>query len=146
MTRPSERERETVRQRAGGRCEYCRYPLAFYCDEHLELDHVYPSSQGGPDVLANYAYACPGCNVRKLNKTEAVDPAAENAVRLFDPRRDEWSHHFCWGGDKMATVVGLTATGRATVSALKLNRSPLEEIRKTLFDQGLHPPDQTRSP
>jgi hypothetical protein len=64
-------------------------------------------------------------------------------VRLFNPRRDEWSHHFCWGGDEL---VGLTAIGRATVSVLKLNRSPLEEIRKTLFDQGLHPPAPTYSP
>lgn len=146
MNRPTKRDREAARRRAGGCCEYCRYPLDFYCDEHLEIDHVYPASQGGPDVLGNYAYACPGCNARKYNKTVSVDPVTEKTVSLFDPRRELWSEHFCWGGDKLNTIVGLTATGRATVSALELNRAPLKRLREILFDQAMHPTERAIDP
>lgn len=41
------------------RCAYCRTGAV----EHV--DHVFPTSRGGPDCLANYVGACGPCNSRK---------------------------------------------------------------------------------
>jgi hypothetical protein len=37
-------------------------------------------------------------------------------------------------------IVGLTPTGRATVSALQINRPGVVNMRRALFAIGLHPP------
>jgi hypothetical protein len=37
-------------------------------------------------------------------------------------------------------LIGLSATGRATVSKLKLNRPPLMKLRRILRIGGEHPP------
>jgi len=40
-------------------------------------------------------------------------------------------------------IIGLTATGRATVAALHLNRPELLNLRHALYVIGLHPPEPT---
>jgi len=60
-------------------------------------------------------------------------------VRLFNPRRPDWSKHFRWvdGGLK---IEGLTPTGRATVVRLKLNRAVRVIARGNWLRTGKHPP------
>lgn len=48
-----------------------------------------------------------------------------------------WKQHFVW---KDVQVVGLTATGRATVKALDLNRLIMLAIRTEEELLGRHPP------
>ena len=60
-----------------------------------------------------------------------------NAVKVFHPRQQSWKDHFSWHG---VELVGLTATGRATVSALDLNRPTMLAIRAEKELLGRHPP------
>ena len=59
-------------------------------------------------------------------------------VPLFNPRQDVWKNHFQWNED-YTMILGLTATGRATVDLLKMNRLGLVNIRKVLFAYGVKP-------
>ena len=58
---------------------------------------------------------------------------------LFHPREQRWEEHFTWNSD-FTLIIGLTPTGRATISALQLNRSGLVNLRRVLYAIGEHPP------
>lgn len=92
------------------------------------MDHVVPRVAGGPTEESNLALACVGCSLHKAARREGLDPATSTTVRLFDPRTQAWSEHFEIEG---AWVRGRSATGRATVHALALNRQLLLEARAT---------------
>ena len=64
----------------------------------FHVEHINPSARGGPTELSNLAWACPGCNLKKSDRTEVADPQANQLIHLFDPRRDNWSEHFAWEG------------------------------------------------
>ena len=140
MPRPrvSRRDRQVVAERANGRCEYCQSPERF-STQAFAVEHVIPLSRGGLSVLENLAYACLGCNGHKYNKIEAPDPTDSKLAGLYNPRRQEWRDHFKWSDD-FSHIVGLTPTGRATVSALQMNRPGVVNIRRALFAIGAHPP------
>lgn len=78
------------------------------------------------------------CNAFKGDKIGATNPETGEFVPLFNPRQQNWVDHFRWeaGG---AEITGLTATGRATVMALQLNRELLVEARKLWIAANLHP-------
>jgi len=76
------------------------------------------------------------CSLRKSAKQTAFDPETKTEVPLFNPRRDVWSEHFQWDGVR---VVGLTATGRATIEILSLNRPLILAIRQEETTLGRHP-------
>lgn len=85
------------------------------------MDHVLPLSLGGATAANNLALACFRRNRRKGNAVRAVDPDTQHEVPLFNPRTDAWGEHFVWS-DNGLDVVPLTATRRATVQRLDLNR------------------------
>lgn len=64
----------------GGTCAYCDAPA-----EHL--DHVVPTSKGGPDVSHNLLPACAPCNLGKSNKS-----LAEWALSWLTPHPIHSSH------------------------------------------------------
>src|SRR4051794_27297769 len=66
----------------------------------FHVEHIVPSSRGGTSDPDNLAWSCPGCNLRKSDRTEAVDPTSGMVVALFHPRRDRWSDHFRWEGHR----------------------------------------------
>ena len=127
-----------IRQQAGGRCEYCRCPES-HCPQNFSVDHIWPQSLAGDDELENLALACQGCNNKKYNKTVAVDPVTEVEVALFHPRQQGWNTHFAWSEDEL-TIIGFTATGRAAIAALDLNRQSVVNLRGVLIPTGIHPP------
>ncbi len=47
-----------VRQRAAGRCEYCRLPQSPYAWT-FPVDHIIARQHGGKTQLGNLALACP---------------------------------------------------------------------------------------
>ena len=127
--------RRIVVERAGDRCEYCR--LAQTGQEAIfHIDHVVPVVSGGKSEAPNLALACVSCSLRKGARQAALDPQTGNEAPLFNPRRDSWPSHFQW---ERMTVVGLTPTGRATVSALRLNRPLALSIREEETQRGRHP-------
>jgi len=68
----------------------------------------------------------------------AADPQSGEETRLFHPRRDRWEDHFRWDG---VVVAAVTPVGRATVSALQMNRPLIVAIRTEEALLGRHPPE-----
>lgn len=135
--------RDLVAGRARGCCEYCRSQERFSPDP-FAVEHVIPRSRGGADDPAgNLAFSCQGCNNRKYTSTDGIDPVSGQPAPLFNPRRDAWALHFT-RGEEFSVVVPLTATGRATVEKLQLNREGLVNLRRVLRAAGLHPPVDER--
>jgi len=125
--------------KARGLCEYCRC-IKRYIPQPFHVEHIIPRARGGKTVVSNLAWACAGCNFYKQDKIKTTDPLTGKMVRLFNPRRQRWVDHFAWNGD--ATVmIGLTATGRATIATLQLNREELINFREAFRVLKLHPPE-----
>jgi len=128
--------RRVVVERARQRCEYCGLAQAGQ-EAAFHIDHVVPVTDGGMTDLGNLALACVSCSLRKGARRTGVDPESGREEPLFHPRLAAWQVHFRWAG---ATAFGLTATGRATVSALRLNRPLSLAIREEEALRGRHPP------
>lgn len=120
------RLRRLVVLRAGDRCEYCR--LAQKGQEAtFHIDHILPKVASGRTTAENLALACVSCSLRKEARRSAIEPNTNRRVALFHPRRQLWRDHFRWEGFR---IVGLTPTGRATVTALQMNRPLILAIRE----------------
>ena len=137
--RITKRLRQTVEQRVGRRCEYCLCPLDISTDP-FTVEHIIPIVHGGATILENLALACSGCNGHKYNKQDGYDLVSEQQAPLFHPRQHLWTEHFAWSED-YSHLVGLTATGRATLTTLHLNRPAVVNLRRVLWVVGLHPPE-----
>jgi HNH endonuclease len=107
--------------------------------DDFSVEHITPRSAGGTDDLENLAMSCQGCNNRKYTALEAIDPVTGIRVALYHPRLEAWTTHFVWSADT-TLMIGLTATGRASIMRLELNRSGLVNLRRALVAAGVHPP------
>lgn len=126
--------RRMVIDRAGAYCEYCGLAQRGQAAA-FHLDHVVPSSLGGLTSEENLAFA--NCSLRKGDRTNARDPESGERVPLFNPRTSKWPEHFRWTGLR---IEGLTATGRATVAALRMNQAHLLLVREEQRRLGRYPP------
>lgn len=108
-----------VRERAGGRCEYCGIAQELQ-EATFHIDHVVPRVEGGATALDNLALACVSCSLRKGPRRAAADPDTGAEASLYDPRAQRWNEHLRLASD--GRLEGLTATGRATIALLKMNR------------------------
>lgn len=127
-----------IRERFENCCAYCQTA------EHLtattfEIEHIVPRSAGGETSYENLCLACPMCNRYKSDADSAIDPETGHAVRLFHPHRDRWADHFAWSDDA-TLLTGLSPTGRATLQALKINRSAMIRVRLMWVMMNEHPP------
>lgn len=130
------RLRRLVIQRAANRCEYCGLSQEGQ-EATFHIDHVTPLAAGGETVAENLALACVSCSLRKAARQTAVDPQTGKEAALYNPRQDTWREHFRWDD---VHLVGLTATGRATVAALDMNRILIVAVRREEAAVGRHPP------
>jgi hypothetical protein len=130
--------RVKVRAAAEDRCGYCQSRQEFVYGR-FEIDHIVPRARGGTDDEDNLWLACRMCNGHKGAQTHGRDPVSGRRVPLFNPRRQRWSRHFAWTLDGL-TIVGLTACGRATVVALRLNNPDAQQVRSRWVSVGWHPP------
>ncbi|HEY7328944.1 MAG TPA: HNH endonuclease signature motif containing protein [Gemmataceae bacterium] len=121
--------------RAGNRCEYCQLSQLGQ-EATFHIDHVVPRAAGGPTAADNLALACVSCSLRKWAKQTATDPDTGEEAQLFNPRTQSWDEHFRWDGVR---VVPRTPTGRATVTALDMNRPLILAIRQEEMVRGRHP-------
>ena len=87
--------RTEVWKRDNGVCQYCGHPLDF---EGFEIDHVVPTSRGGPNVIENMRLSCFSCNSSKrAHDIEAIRRSlargyieeAVSAIRSFAPLTDQ---------------------------------------------------------
>jgi hypothetical protein len=132
--------REQVARQSKYRCAYC-HMQELIVGILLNVDHIVPRSLGGQSALDNLCLACWDCNLAKGARMNGVDPLTGEVVWLFHPNRQAWGEHFRWTADGRY-VIGLTPTGRATVQALRLNRSQLVVSREFWVEMGWHPPQE----
>ena len=127
--------RQTVRERAGGRCEYCLYPedvsfLAF------EVEHIVAQKHSGATIVDNLALSCPYCNRFKGTDLGSLDPETGQLTSFLNPRTQRWADHFRLDG---ARIVPLTPEGRVTVAILRLNHPDRIMERQRLIQAGKYP-------
>lgn len=126
--------RRLVTERAGGRCEYCRYPqqASFLT---FEVEHIISEKHDGPTEPDNLALACPYCNSHKGTDLGSLDPEGGILTPFFHPRRQEWASHFRVEG---AHILPLTPAGRVTVKILRFNDPDRIAERALLVAVGLY--------
>jgi hypothetical protein len=132
MKRISQSMQRAIWWRAGGACEYCRFPER-YSELRFVLDHIVARQHEGKATLENLVLCCPFCNRHKGPNLSGVDPESGAVTSLFHPRRDRWLVHFRWSGAK---ILARTAKGRVTVIVLALNHSDQVEMREALLREG----------
>jgi hypothetical protein len=130
--------RERLVAAAKNRCGYC-LASAENTGLILHVEHLVPRSDGGATEESNLWLACADCNAYRSDQTVAEDPVTGELVRLFNPTQDKWADHFVWIRSGML-VMGITPIGRATVAALRMNRSNLVAARIRWINVGWHPP------
>jgi hypothetical protein len=135
----SKKLRELVAEQAGYRCGYCLSSERIV-GLFMEVDHLIPQALGGSTIEENLWLACSACNAFKGHRISARDPESGQTVRLFNPREQRWEEHFRWV-ESGSRIIGRTAVGRATTSALRLNRPLLVRARRSWVEAGWHPPN-----
>jgi len=80
-----ETTRQTVRERAKNRCEYCLLPESV-SPVSFHVEHIRARQHGGDDQLDNLALACDRCNLYKGPNLTGIDPECNEVVPLFHPR------------------------------------------------------------
>lgn len=125
--------RREIEARAQGRCEYCLMPASAAFIPH-QVDHIVARKHGGQATANNLALSCALCNKHKGTDLASLDPDTDELTPLYHPRTADWSEHFRLNG---ATIEPLTATGRATVRLLQLNRPERLVERELLIAAGV---------
>lgn len=124
-----------VYERAEYRCEYCQTSQRIIA-QSMHVEHINPDGGDQPD---NLCLSCSSCNLSKGSAITALDLQTNGQVPLFNPRTQIWAEHFVWS-ENGRRVVGLTATGRATIIRLKMNIKRVVDARAIWVNAGLHPP------
>ncbi len=130
--------RQKVADQAHHRCGYC-LTAQDKTRNGMSIEHLLPEMLGGLTEEENLWLACADCNSFKGDLIAAPDPFTDVMVALFNPRQQVWQEHFAWMEDG-TLILGRTATGRATIEALKLNRPNLIKSRKRWASGGWKPP------
>lgn len=125
--------RRLVTRRAKNRCEYCQLSQKGQ-EATFHVDHIVPIAAGGKTISENLALACVSCSLRKGAREFVTD--GNSQIRLFHPRKDEWSVHFEWNE---VLIKGITEQGRVTVDLLNFNRRLMVAIREEELLLGRHP-------
>src|SRR5438034_8202884 len=127
------RLRQTVRDRAESRCEFCHLPERI-AELPFQIDHVIAEQHGGLTSEDNLALACARCNRYKGPNLSGIDPDSGKLTRLFNPRIDAWTKHFVW---KSASLSARTAIGRTTIAVLQVNHPEAQNQRADLLKEGI---------
>lgn len=84
--KPPKFRKKVLFNRDSWKCQFCGAPLTW---ESVTIDHVHPSSRGGPTSWLNCVTACKPCNRRKANKTPE-----EAGMKLLSQPSTPSSLHF----------------------------------------------------
>lgn len=128
-----------IRERFANCCAYCRTAEDLTVTV-FEFEHIVPRSAGGTTAFENLCLSCPTCNRYKSDHMSLTDPETQEEVAMFHPHQHLWTDHFAWNEDA-AEIIGLTPTGRATVTALRMNRPQMIRVRRMWVTLNEHPPD-----
>lgn len=136
--RLSSKLRAKIAEASRYRCGYCLMQQ-IATNWLLEVEHIIPTAAGGTDDEENLWLSCMACNRYKGTQVKVRDPSTGRLVKLFNPRYQKWTRHFHWSYDG-TEIIGLTACGRATIKALKLNNEFAKQARAIWREVGIHPP------
>ena len=129
--------RAFIRERAGGRCEYCQLHEANAGRLAFQVEHIIARQHGGTDDPEGLCYACAQCNLAKgPNLAGLLDG---KLYPLFNPRKQDWRRHFRW---EHTILVGKTKTGIVTVQVLNMNDPARIMLRENLFFEGRLRPEE----
>jgi hypothetical protein len=81
---------EWVLKHAKGKCELCGNPAPFVRvtgEGYLEVHHVQPLAEGGPDTVENTVAVCPNCH-RAAHHSKDADEISIRLRRYLTDRRD----------------------------------------------------------
>lgn len=127
-----------IRQKFKDTCAYCQ-TAEYLTVTTFEIEHIVPLSVGGQTLLENLCLACPFCNRHKASRQTVIDPETGQQEHLFNPQTQQWKEHFKWNEDG-TEIIGITPTGKVTISTLKMNRPQMIRVRKMWVKFGEHPP------
>ena len=130
--------RKQLEELDNGQCAYCQ-TRTDNTGQALTVDHIIPLAKGGGNALENLCRACRNCNEAKRDQTYALDPLTGELVPLYHPRRQAWIDHFAWDQTGIQ-LLGVTASGRATIIALDMNNELILFARRRWVNAGWHPP------
>ena len=134
----SKTDRETVKKRAKGYCEYC-FSKEEFCPDPYSMEHIIPLAKNGEHSLDNLANSCQGCNNFKYTSTEYLDKVTGEYFPLYNPRKNVWSEHFTWS-ENYLQIIGISEIGRVTIELLQLNRLGVVNLGRALIALDEHPP------
>jgi hypothetical protein len=103
-------------------------------DATFHVEHIIPRQHGGSDELDNLSLACDRRNLTKGPSLASFDIDTGTIVPLFHPRREAWDRHFVLVA---AEIVGLTPSGRATVTLLQMNADHRRQLRAIRIAAGV---------
>ncbi|HFQ93368.1 MAG TPA: HNH endonuclease [Anaerolineae bacterium] len=130
--------KQRIRAHFSNCCAYCHTAESLTI-AIFEIEHIIPRSAGGQTEFENLCLACPACNRFKANRQEALDAQTQQITPLFHPHKQSWREHFAWNEDG-TQLIALSATGRATIAALRMNRPQLVHVRRMWVKMDEHPP------
>ncbi|HBR00238.1 MAG TPA: hypothetical protein DD761_17270 [Cyanobacteria bacterium UBA11691] len=78
----------------------------------------------------------------RSNGLDLKSISSQKKVELYNPREQQWSSHFT-GSEDGTRIQGITACGRATAIALKLNNPYAVAVRQAWVSAGWHPPEES---
>ena len=139
MSSVSQAIRQRVASQARFRCGYC-LTQERVSGVPLTIEHLVPQAKGGNDAEENLWMSCRLCNEAKGILIDAPDPESGEVIPLFHPRKHLWAEHFIWS-ESGTRVIGTTAIGKATVTALTLNTEFRVRARALWVEVGWHPPE-----
>jgi hypothetical protein len=127
--------RQSVIERAGDCCEYCRISQE---DNRFtfHVDHIISEKHEGVTEIDNVFLSCPYCNTYKGSDIGSIDRETSELTSFFNPRIHYWNDHFELDG---ASIEPLTPEGRVTVRMLRLNSDERLMERDGLLQLGRYP-------
>lgn len=128
--------RRLVIQRAGNKCEYCRFPQTASLFA-FEMEHIIAEKHDGITEAENLALSCPCCNRFKGSDLASIDSETRQLTPFFNPRLQQWSDHFRLEGGR---IIPLTPEGRVTAKILQFNLPERILERDQLISVGEYPP------
>jgi hypothetical protein len=78
-------------------------------------------------------------SIRQQVISEAEHRCEYCLTSFFNPRKQLWIEHFAWING-VTQVIGVTASGRVTATALRINNEYIVATRSIWVARGWHPP------
>jgi len=122
---PAYKLKEMVIKRDGAKCQFCG------SKEKLELDHIFPQSQGGRHSLDNLQILCKPCNCKKKDKM-SLQVITKSDVVITKPTIDNRSPSSSLNPSSLNPILSLRKESSKTTPLQSENESKIEDLKKEI--------------